>query len=481
MTILERADLQGLLVRGYGEQPAASFVLLHVEDAAPAKRWLASRLPQITAGDRKPIDTSLNVALTYAGFEALGVAPETLAGFSPEFREGMTTEHRRRILGDHGASDPAAWRWGGPRNETVHVMLLLYAADEAALERFVDEQAASFPGGGIRRIGPPLTSHLLTSPQGWSKEHFGFHDGIAQPVIPELKKKGDRSNWVPAGEFILGYPNAYGQYTERPLVDPARDPGNVLANDLQGSGQRDLGVNGTYLVFRQLEQDVPGFWAFMSEASKNGAASEDASAPIRLAAKMMGRWPSGAPLVKSPDADDAGLSGDDDFGFHHTDPHGFACPIGAHIRRANTRDALDPGPGTERSLAISNRHRILRRGRPYGTPVALSLEPAEMLEKEADGERGLYFICCSGNISRQFEFIHHTWINNPKFGGLYEDVDPIIGDRNPYGQGLTTTFTEPAAPVRKRVKNVPAFVTVRGGSYFFMPGLRALRYLSSMP
>lgn len=486
MTALEREDLQGLLVRGYGKHPVARFVLLRVEDAAAARRWLASSLRQISAGDEMPTGPVLNVAFTGEGLEAFGLAPEIRSGFAPAFREGMTTEHRRRILGDRGASSPNTWRWGGPQNEPVHVMLLIYAVDEEALRPFLEEQISTIRASGMRMIRAPLTSRMLTSPEGWSKEHFGFHDGIAQPIIPEVKQVGDPANWVPAGEFILGYPNAYGRYTERPLVDASQDPEGILARDVH-SDRKDFGRNGTYLVFRQIEQDVPAFWRFMRAHAGNGSAEGDAGAAIRLAAKMIGRWPSGASLVKSPERDDPTLSRDDDFGYHGIDPRGLACPIGAHVRRANTRDALEPDPGTKRSLEISNRHRILRRGRPYGNPLVPSLDPVEMLKKVSqaldgadDEARGLYFICCNANIGRQFEFIHQTWINNPKFGGLYEDVDPLIGDRNPYGQGATTTFTEQAAPVRKRVRNLPEFVRVRGGAYFFLPGIRALRFLSAI-
>src|SRR5439155_24812821 len=143
-----------------------------------------------------------------------------------------------------------------------------------------------------------------------------------------------------------------GRYTPRPVLDRAEAPGGVLPADPEGSGGRDLGRNGTYLVLRQLEQDVDGFWEFCRCA--------DPAAPMRLAARMIGRWPSGTPLVLEPDADRP-VRDQNDFAYHAADPHGVRCPIGAHVRRANPRDTLDPAPGTQRSVDVNKRHRLLRR------------------------------------------------------------------------------------------------------------------------
>jgi deferrochelatase/peroxidase EfeB len=184
---------------------------------------------------------------------------------------------------------------------------------------------------------------------------------------------------------------------------------------------------------------------------------------------MVGRWPDGAPLAVSPVVDDPALSDANDFGYHALDEHGLNCPAGAHVRRANPRDSLDPDPGTVRSYELNKRHRLLRRGRAYGPPV--SLEAA--LGERDEAERGIHFACLAGNLSRQFEFVQHTWVNNPKFAGGYDEVDPIAGVRGPAG----ASFRIPATPVRERLTGLPSFVTVRGGGYFFMPGIRALAYL----
>jgi len=303
-------------------------------------------------------------------------------------------------------------------------------------------------------------------------EPFGFRDGISQPFVEGLSKTGPPERTVQAGEFVLGYPNEYGLYTDRPLLDPAADSAGTLPRDPEGSGRADLGRNGSYLVVRQLKQDVPGFWRYLEEQTRGRDGSSDPSARIRLAAKMVGRWPSGAPLALAPDADDPALAEANDFAYHDLDPRGARCPVGAHIRRSHPRDSLDPRPGTGDSWEINRRHRILRRGREYGTSLTID----EALAGGDGTERGLNFMCLNANIQRQFEFINHTWLNNPKFDRLYDDADPITAPSAPFGG----TFTIPTDGVRERVTDVPRFVSVKGGAYFFLPGLRALRYLAGM-
>jgi deferrochelatase/peroxidase EfeB len=195
---------------------------------------------------------------------------------------------------------------------------------------------------------------------------------------------------------------------------------------------------------------------------------------LRLASKMVGRWPGGAPLALAPDKDDVALADANGFGYHEHDRMGTHCPIGSHIRRANPRDSLDPDPGSQSSFAINRRHRILRRGREYGT----QLTPEEALAAGAESgsdERGIHFICLNANIARQFEFVNHTWLNDPKFAGLYDDADPLVGPSEPYGG----TFTIQTEAVRERVTTVPRFVSVKGGAYFFLPGITALRWLGA--
>ena len=194
-----------------------------------------------------------------------------------------------------------------------------------------------------------------------------------------------------------------------------------------------------------------------------------------LASKMVGRWPGGAPLVEAPLADDPALADSNGFGYHRQDADGLRCPIGAHVRRTNPRDSLAPNPGTEDSLEINRRHRLLRRGRAYGSPLAPSMKAEDVLATGDDGaERGIHFMCLGANIQRQFEFVQSNWVNNPKFDGLYAETDPLIGSRPP---GVDS-FTCPAEPVRKRYHGLDRFVEVRGGGYFFMPSRAALAYLA---
>ncbi|MGQ4647128.1 Dyp-type peroxidase [Lyngbya aestuarii] len=479
MSTLELNDIQGLIVRGYSQLLAARFVLLKIENPKAAKQWLSTLAPQLQNSQERPSETCLNIAFTYEGLKSLGLNEQILTTFSPEFREGMSEPYRRRILGDHGESAPELWEWGGPNTTSVDILLMLYATDQAKLATFYKAYAQDFASGGVEEI-LKLETFTLMDEEGRFREHFGFRDGVSQPTIEGLSRVGSPDNTVKAGEFILGYPNEYGLYTERPMVKAQQDQQSILPEDSEGSGNHDLGRNGSYLVFRQLGQKVQEFWHFLDKVTQEQEGTSNPEASLKLASKIVGRWPSGTPLVTSPDQDDPSLENNNDFAYHHLDPHGLKCPLGAHIRRSNPRDSLDPKPGTEKSIAVNKTHRLLRRGRTYGKPIAASLEPQELLKGDSSGERGLHFICVNANIARQFEFVQQTWINNPKFSGMYSDTDPLIGDRHPGDLGLEVTFTEQATPVRKRLTGLPEFVVVRGGAYFFLPGIRAFRYLMSI-
>ena len=462
MASLELTDMQGFLARGYGGLPEATFLLLRVEEAAAAQAWLRSLTADVTPADPKPSQSALQVALTGDGLRALGFGEDTLQTFDQAFWEGMDAPYRQRILGDDGDSAPQHWRWGNDANP-AHVLLMLFAIDAETLEARIETVR-----DGLQGLAE--TERLDTTSFTPAREHFGFRDGISQPIVEGLSRSGAPENTVPPGEFFLGYPNAYGERPVRPSVDPARDPDEILPRtDTEHAGVRgDLGRNGTYVVFRQLSQDVQGFWKFVTEASEEvyGSAEER----HRLAAKMVGRWREGAPLALSPDDPDAPAR--DDFGYHEEDPDGMKCPFASHLRRSNPRDSLEGGP--EESTTVSNRHRLVRRGRPYGPPLADDFDVDDMLAAAPDeAERGLHFLCLCGDIARQFEFTQQTWIENQKFSGLYDDPDPLMG--SPQDEG--TTFTIPDTPVRRRVRDMQRFVEVRGGAYFFMPSLTALRFL----
>jgi Dyp-type peroxidase family len=461
---LELDDMQGLVRRGYGGLPVASFLLYGVTRPAPARAWLGGIADRLARASEPPGDTALQLAVTVPGLRRLGLAESAVESFPLEMREGMTTTHRSRILGDVGESAPGQWAFGGPRTPDVDVMLLVYAVDAARRAGLANELTAGAAEGGLTSV-----CRLDTTDIGRA-EHFGFHDGISQPRLEGI---GDAAhgedNTLRPGELVLGYRDEYGLYALRPLVAPQDDPAGVLPADAEGSYLHDLGRNGSYLVLRQLEQDVRGFWRFIDTAARNGATAPDRHARAQLAAKLVGRWPGGAPLVLSPNHDDPALADENRFRYHASDPYGQRCPIAAHVRRTNPRDSLDPDPGSRRSMAVNNHHRLLRRGRSYGH--RLSIDQALSADGADDAVRGLYFICLNTNLARQFEFVQQTWARNPKFAGLYDQPDPLLEGGS---------FSIPTTTLRHRLAEVPRFVTVRGGAYFFLPGIRAVRYLAGL-
>ncbi len=460
---LDLGDIQGLVVRGYRRLPHATYLLLHVDEPAAARdmvsRWADAH---VTPASVSPTERAVQVALTATGIAALTGRSATEQGFAEPFATGMATTYRSRLLGDVGSNDPAGWAWGGPDTGEVHAVLLLYADTASRLAELSQAMSMSAADSGFEVIATLATAELS------DREHFGFHDGISQPRMAGVRDDadaGDGGAGIRAGEFVLGYINEYDERTERPLLPAALDPDGLLPRDPDGSGAADLGRNGSYLVFRQLAQDVVAFDDFLDRHAMVGD-TVDGALRERVAAKLVGRWRgSGAPLALAPEADDPALEKANDFGYHGTDPDGLGCPIGAHIRRANPRDALPPQPGTAASRAVNVRHRLLRRGRGYGPAAA------------DDGERGLHFLCLGTNLARQYEFVQHSWVNDPSFNGLVGTEDPLVGPRlcGP------AAFTEPAKPVRHRITGLPQFVRTRGGAYFFLPGLKALRYLASAP
>lgn len=217
---------------------------------------------------------------------------------------------------------------------------------------------------------------------------------------------------------------------------------------------------------RQLRQDVVSFRRTLERLTEHVDGSSNVEARALLAARLVGRWPSGASLVASPWKEEASLAGQNEFGYHREDPDGLLCPLGAHVRRANPRDALAPNPGTEDSMIVNRRHRIIRRGRAYG-PVL----PEGRVD---DADRGLMFVGVNANLARQFEFIQHSWLSDPRFNGFRHESDPLVSSVE------NNAFTVQATPVRHRYEGLPRFVTVVGGGYFFLPGISALKYLAGL-
>jgi len=493
-TTAELDDIQGLVRFAYKRHTEAMFLLLRIGDAGAARAWL-TQVAVTTARTLDPVPiTALQVAVTSEGLRALGVRDGIIEAFSPEFVSGMAGDmSRSRRLGDQGANDPSRWLWGAA-NRIPHVAVLLYALPGGLreLQQSVEAQL---------QTGFELIQRLGTSDIG-GIEHFGFVDGISQPELDWQRQRPARDATQAAyqtlsclGEFLLGYPNEYGLYTTRPLVDPSGDALAILPRAEDAPESSDLGRNGTYLVIRQLRQDVYMFWQALDRYAGGAASTRE-----RLASAMVGRRLNGAPLAKAgapsppasgPGAPQAALN---DFNYL-TDPLGTRCPLGAHIRRTNPRNAdLPPGGAgivsllmrtlgfnaraREQDFVASTRfHRLLRRGREYGVAVT----PAQVLAGQpVPGERGLQFICLGANIQRQFEFVQSAWIMNAKFDGMRDEADPLLGNRLPTAAGMSTDcFSLPQfnGP-HERLTGLPQFVTVLGGAYFFLPGIRALRFLS---
>jgi Dyp-type peroxidase family len=314
----------------------------------------------------------------------------------------------------------------------------------------VHEQYAELhppPGGGAG--APP-------------REHFGFADGAAQPVIAGTYETAAAGGGVPIadggwrplafGEFVLGYPD------EDTLVDPERRLPSAPADP--------LGRSGTYMVYRKLRQDVALFRRVLRDAAARFAGGDEEL----LAAKIVGRWRNGTPLVRSPHRPDPNFSatapGSNDFRYLDLDVDGRRCPLGAHIRRSNPRDALG-WPGLDDAGLLSFRHRIIRRGTPYGPPL-----PPDLLEDDGV-DRGLVFVCFNASISRQFESVQLQWLNDGNDFHLGHDSDFLLG--SPLGTGKMTIQGDPPFFLTPQA----SFVTTRGGEYLFMPGITALRELAA--
>jgi len=489
---LDAEDIQGLVRFGFRTLTEAVFLLLKIRDPDAARAWLAAA-PVTTAAELpKPPQAALQVAFTCEGLKTIGVAEDALNGFSPEFLSGMAgLESRSRRLGDLGANAPASWRWGG-QGRVPHLVVMIYAQPGHLDDWMRTIQDETFSKAF------DVQDSLQTSDLGGT-EPFGFVDGVSQPSLDwkrEWQPQGDKpeyGNLVSLGEFLLGYPNEYGKYTQRPLIAADGPGASVLAFAEDQPGIRDLGRNGTYMVLRQLQQDVRGFWRYL-----HLQAGSDPQGRRTLAESLVGRRINGAPLEPKTERPITGIdlsTAEQNQFTYDGDEDGLRCPFGAHIRRANPRNPdVPPSSGLLarllRMLGFGNKwihgdvmastrfHRMLRRGREYGPRLA----PDDAVANGPDAvEHGLHFICIVANISRQFEFVQNSWVMSTKFNALTGESDPLLGNRQPIGGcPLTNTFSMPQlGGVPRQLMQVPQFVAVRGGAYFFLPSLSALRYLAS--
>lgn len=452
----ELDDIQGNILRAYGFR-FARYLVIRIADPVCARRLLGRVLDLGLVTSAKTWDpdckpgATLNVFLSYSGLEALGVPHASLDTFPAEFREGMAA--RAALLGDTGASAPDAWEFGNDPDSN-HVFFAVYGRTlehrDRQLARLREELEAAGPAIEV-------THRLDASWLENRREHFGFADGVGQPSIEgsgikeypgEGTLRADGS-WAPlkAGEFVLGWPGETG------FAIPAPQPPR-------------LGHNGSFMVYRKLQQHVPAFRRFLVEQSERLWGDASPKHIELLAAKLVGRWRSGCPLVGAPEADDLALAEDwdrnNDFGYA-ADAAGVVCPYGSHIRRMNPRDG-------RAGSAVVRTHRIVRRGLPYGPWL-------EEGDASTDHERGVAFMAINASISYQFEFLQTEWINNGEFADLsLEDVDPLAGAR----RGRSRFRIPHAGGPPRNIFNLPELVTLRGGGYYFIPSLTALRHLASL-
>ena len=436
--MLEFDDIQYFLI-SRPRALAARYEFLTFRQPAGGRAWLMGMIEKVRSAKGVGANQSdtrwVTVAFTSNGLGALGVNEASLATFPEEFRQGMAA--RAEILGTTGANHPDHWE-GGLADSDLHAIVVLFARDVAERERCAREHKEYVSQCAGVEVLSSLDLEAIP-PFDHAHEHFGYRDRLSQPVIEgtgEVPTPGSGQPIKP-GEFFLGYPDETG------LLAPLPQP-EILSR------------NGSYLAYFRLQEHVGTFRDFLQQHGKTAEEQE------LVAAKLMGRWRSGAPLALAPKKDDPELGKDmqrnNDFNYGTMDPHGYACPVGSHIRRMNPRDTAEN----------MQRRKMIRRGGTYGPPL-----PEGAPE---DGvERGIAaFIGCA-SLVRQFEFAMNVWANDPNFKELENERDPIFGT-----QDGTYDMTIPKRPIRMKFKGLPAFTTVRGGAYFFLPGLKALRYLATL-
>ncbi|QRY50157.1 Dyp-type peroxidase [Mycolicibacterium septicum] len=436
--MLEFDEIQHILLT---RTPAITgrYEFLTFDTPEGGRAWLTELLDKVSSAAEavSTMDESdrwVTLAFTWSGLRALGVGEESLASFPAAFREGMA--QRATILGDTGEAAPEHWL-GGLAGEDLHAIAILFSrTDEQCLRSIEEHDKLLDRTAGVRSL-----SYLdlnATPPFNYAHDHFGFRDRLSQPVMKGSGEEPTPGSGDPLepGEFILGYPDEDGSVPNLPQPE-------VLSR------------NGSYMAYRRLAEHVTLFRDYIRERSDSPEAEE------LLAAKFMGRWRSGAPLVLAPDHDDPELGADpmrnNDFNYKEMDPFGYACPLGSHARRLNPRDTAH----------YMNRRRMIRRGATYGPAL-----PEDAPDDGADRGIAAFIICA--DLVRQFEFAQNVWINDKTFHELGNEHDPICGT-----QDGTLDFTVPKRPIRKVHKGIPAFTTLRGGAYFFLPGMSGLRYLAT--
>jgi Dyp-type peroxidase family len=437
--VLELNDIQAGVLNPLPVPYVGRLAFVRIGSVSAGREFLKRLVPVLrpaTDPFSSKASASITAAISFQGLRALGTPDSSLHSFAPEFCEGMAARAAR--LHDVGESAPEHWE--APFGSAdVHIALSAAGPERDPLDALLRRAAGTYAEvGGVSEI----YHHDFKSSDGF--EAFGFRDNISQPAIEGSGIAGSDAGEPPirAGEFILGYLDETDRVPSMPIPE-------ILAR------------NGSYLVIRKLQQRVDLFRRYLRAT----AASPDDEE--LLAAKIMGRWRSGAPLALAPERDDPALGADphrnNNFAYGvEDDARGFKCPFGSHVRRTNPRDG--------EIFGSPRRHRLLRREASYGPPLA----PGVL---DDDGvERGMIFACIGASIKRQFEFVQEEWINSGIFIGQSEERDPLCGANDG-----TQAFTIPVRPIRRRVRGLPRFVVTRGGEYFFVPGLKALRWIADPP
>jgi Dyp-type peroxidase family len=435
---LETSDIQATVLRPRPKPYCGEYVILRIGNAEQGREMLRRILPHIAPADEWWVPSLpgwLGIAFTFEGLRALGVPQASLDSFPVEFQQGMAA--RAAILNDFGANAPGHWEYpfGTP---DAHVALAIYAKSNQDLQTVLDLAGKSHHD--LPQISVVYRMEFGELPEG--RNPFGFKDGLHNPHVEGSEAAGGGAEAsVKAGEFVMGYPDENGQIADVPIP-------------------LELRRNGTFVAIRKFHMDVAAFRRYLRAEASSPEEEE------LIAAKMVGRWRSGAPLVLAPDRDDPALGADgnrnNDFSYAD-DMKGLKCPFSAHIRRVNPRDAL------KNDIVAVNLHHFLRRGTNYGPPL-----PEGVLEDDG-AERGGVFLLIGAYLHRQFEFIQSQWVTDGNFISHGTEQDPLIGNNE--GEGV---FTIPRVPVRRRLHGLPRFVSVRGGEYCFMPGLRAVRWIANL-
>ena len=427
-------------------------IFLKFTDGAKTRKWLSNMFNRVNAR-RQEHGTrfTVNIGFTYEGLRVIGLSEKSLDSFPAAFRVGA--RGRASEVGDVGPHAPENWE-GGLGGPDIHAMAWLRTdSDEGREEatRIIREEMEAIGGVEIRFV---QDTKALAHENGIGSEgeHFGFADPISQPPIegadtPSYPGDGVQQadgTWrsLKPGEFLLGYEDEAGP------------------DGATGPEPAELRLNGTYMVFRKLYQDVAAFRRYLASAAKSLYGSDDQYHQDLIAAKIMGRWRSGCPVDLSPDKDDPGIAADPNRRNNFTyagDDEGLRCPLGAHLRRSNPR-----GTTLKRATAV-RRHRLIRRGVEYGP----HLQDGQLQDDGVD--RGLINLFIQADIERQFEFVQKEWMKGGEFIGLDPtEQDPINGTG---GEGSQMSVPGARQPF---LFDLPTFVTVKGGEYLFVPGLKAL-------